>query len=329
MSSTIREEPLDLPGASTNVPPLSTQHSALSTRNSLRAWCYLVWLSWQRQARARQMVLIALGLLGLATALVALGTSQRTWYLPGFQRRLDEVLMTLGALRSAGQGFAPPDLFVGIARALVGTDATALLMFSQLVVFSVLVSFLLPMWTLSFATEGLGGEREAGSLIWLLTRPLSRPGIFLAKFVALLPWTVGLNVGGFALLCLAGGRPGALAFRLFWPAVLWATLAFSALFYLMGAWFRRPAVVAILYSFFLEIVVGNLPGYLKRVSIGFYARCLMFEAAEGYGIEPEKPSVYLPVEGDTALTVLVALTVGLLVVGMVVFAWKQYHETVQ
>jgi hypothetical protein len=55
----------------------------------------------------------------------------------------------------------------------------------------------------------------------------------------------------------------------------------------------------------------------------------MFEAAESYGIEPEKPSVYLPVEGDTALTVLVALTVGLLVVGMVVFARKQYHETVQ
>jgi ABC-type transport system involved in multi-copper enzyme maturation permease subunit len=275
------------------------------------------------------MVLIALGLLALSTALVGLATSQEVWYLPGLRRRLDQVLMTLGALRPAGRAFAPPDLFVGITRALYSTEATAFLVFSQLVVFSVLVSFLLPMWTLSFATEGLGGEREAGNLIWLLTRPLSRPGIYLAKFVALMPWTLGLNLGGFGLLCLAGGRPGALAFQMFWPAVLCATLAFSALFYLMGAWFRRPAVVAILYSFFLEVVVGNLPGYLKRVSIGFYTRCMMFEAAESYGLEPEKPTVYLPVAGDTALIVLLALTVGLLVLGMVVFARKQYHETVQ
>src|SRR5215472_13632497 len=149
-------------GETTN-PKRGDGDNPITLSSSARAWCYLVWLSLQRQARARQMVLIALGLLGLATALVALGTSQRTWYLPGFQRRLDEVLMTLGVLRSAGQGFAPPDLFLGITRALVGTDATALLVFSQLVVFSVLVSFLLPMWTLSFATEGVGGEREAGS----------------------------------------------------------------------------------------------------------------------------------------------------------------------
>jgi ABC-2 type transport system permease protein len=181
---------------------------------------------------------------------------------------------------------------------------------------------------LSFATEAVGGDREQNSLIWLLARPLPRPAIYLAKFVALLPWTVGLNMGGFALLCAAAGRPGLTALRLFWPAVLCATLAFAALFQLMGAAFRRPAIVAIGYSFFLEIILGNMPGVMKRVSIGFYAHCMMLEAAERHGIQIDRPNVYWPVDGMTAIIVLMTATAALLVLGMVVFSRTQYHESV-
>src|ERR1043166_4516757 len=46
-----------------------------------RAWLYLVWLSWQRQARARQMVWIALALLVLSTVVVALNTAAGRWTL--------------------------------------------------------------------------------------------------------------------------------------------------------------------------------------------------------------------------------------------------------
>ena len=49
--------------------------------------------------------------------------------------------------------------------------------FSGWVVFGTFVSFLLPLWSLSFATEALAGDRESHSLLWLLTRPLSRPAI--------------------------------------------------------------------------------------------------------------------------------------------------------
>ena len=105
-------------------------------------------------------------------------------------------------------------------------------------------------------------------------------------------------------------------------------MTFAALFLLVGAYFRRPAVVAIVYSFCLEVVLGNMPGYLKRVSVGFYTRCMMFEAAGDYGIQPEKPTVYLPVDGTTAAAVLAGATVLLLVVGMVIFSRSQYQEVV-
>jgi ABC-2 type transport system permease protein len=306
------------------------------TSSRIRAWCYLVWLSWQRQARAAQMVWIAVGLLLFVVSLEAIFTSMGAWSMrrwrwpyrqgPTYLQWADEIQIGLSICDHSAGGQAVQAAIAAAVRGIVHSSGFAI--FSHWGVFLLFLSFLLPMFNLSFATEALGGERESNSMIWLLSRPLPRGAIYLAKFVALLPWTLGLSLGGFGLLCLAGSQQGWLAFRLYWPAVLAATLAFSSLFYLMGAWFRRPAVAAIVYSFFLEVILGNMPGYMKRVSIGFYTRCMMFDAASAYGIQPERPDIFLPVEGSTALTVLLILTIVLLGIGTVIFSRSQYQEIV-
>jgi ABC-2 type transport system permease protein len=324
------------------------------TLSLFRAWRALVWLSLRRQAKAQQMVWMALGLMAVAVVLVAFNTALGRWGMhhwrypgppgqmpiPGPRTNLlnwtTEVEVVTGVIFRAPEAQGIEHAFMGACRAILfpdGKDAhgralaiSGFQVFSQWAVFSIFLTFLLPIWSLSFATEALGGERESQSLIWLLSRPLPRTAIYLAKFVALLPWSVGLNVLGFTLLCLAGGAPGRMALRLYWPAVVWATLAFSALYLLIGAYCRRPAVIAIVYSFCLEVVLANMPGYLKRVSIGFYARSLMFDTASQYGIQPEKPTVFLPVDGATALAVLVGGTAVLLVAGMWVFSRTQYVE---
>jgi ABC-2 type transport system permease protein len=303
----------------------------LATPSAWRAWCYLVWLSWRRQAQARQMVWIALALLGVSVGLVLLRTTLRPWSMEQwrFPRRgttyQDWSVELNGVLSLAARspaGSAAPDAVLGAWRGVLARSDV--LVYSRAVVFTVFLSFLLPVWSLSFATETFGGEREAHTMVWLLTRPLPRPAVYLAKFVALLPWSLGLNVGGFALLCLAAGRPGRVALQLYWPAVCWGTLAFSSLFCLIGAIFRWPAVVSIVYSFFLETFLGNMPGYLKRASISFYTRCMMFDVARQYGVQPEKPSVYLPVDGTTACLVLAGVTVVLLLAGMAWFSRAEY-----
>jgi ABC-type transport system involved in multi-copper enzyme maturation permease subunit len=368
-------------------------------RLAVVGFCYLVRLSFQRQARVRQMVWIALGLLAFTTAVIGLNTvggrwsmgHWRWWWLaPGplaatsHERRerpvppsyvgvlavapdagviggvhwgalyyaSDEELArsqlhlvpayrprwvilnydqtATGMETMAGSTAWSPEAgslqqaIAGASRAVL--DRSGFLVFSNFVVFSIFLSFLLPIWSLSFATEALGGDRESRTLLWVLARPIPRPAVYLAKYVALLPWSVGLSLGGFALLCLAAGQPGRMALGLYWPAVLLGTLAFSSLFHLMGAAVRRPAVVAIVYAFFLETILGNMPGYLKRVSISFYTRCLMFEQVERLNIEPVHPTVYMPVSGPSAFWILVGLTVGLLLVGMVVFARREYRE---
>ena len=53
---------------------------------------------------------------------------------------------------------------------------------------------------------------------------------------------------------------------------------------------------------------------------------LRFDAAQEQGLQPEKPSMYLPVEGQTGMWVLLITTVVLVVAGMVVFARHEYRE---
>jgi ABC-type transport system involved in multi-copper enzyme maturation permease subunit len=309
-----------------------SEHGKSAVGEGPRAWLYLVRLCFQRQARTTQMVWIALALLALMTAVVGLNTLGDRWgmkhwrYPRGVGATYETWLGLIGSLPQAPAGTALDNAFLGVNGVILAGSGAYV--FSTWVVFSVFLSFLLPIWSLSFATDALGGEREARTLVWLLNLPQPRPLIYLAKFVALLPFSLGLNLGGFGLLCLAGGRAGQPAFRLFWPAVVWGTLAFCALFHLMGAWFRRAAVVAIVYSFFLETVLGNMPGYMKRISIGYYMRCMMFERAEAYGLQPERPSIYLPVNGGTAQGVLIAVTVALLGIGMVIFSRSEYHDSI-
>jgi ABC-type transport system involved in multi-copper enzyme maturation permease subunit len=314
----------------TSAAPASAPLALPAAPSAARAWCFLVWHCLRRQARARQMVWIALALLGLTATVVALNTASDRWGMWHWRvpRRngptFEQTVQAPRFVPRSAAGTAVQDAVLGSCEAVL--QQTGFYVFSSWIVFSVFLSFLLPIWSLSFATEALGGEREAGTLVWLLTRPLSRPAVYLAKFAALLPWALGLNLGGFGLLCLAAGRPGHLAFQLFWPAVAWGSLAFCSLFHLMSACISRPAVVAIVYSFFLETVLGNMPGYMKRVSISFYTRCLMFDQAQDYGLQPQKASIYLPVDGPTAWWVLVGLTVGLLAVGTVVFARSESRE---
>jgi ABC-type transport system involved in multi-copper enzyme maturation permease subunit len=304
-----------------------------------RAWGALVRVSWQRQARAHLMVWIALSLLLFMTLFVALLTpfawDMRYWRYP---RRDGLPRAAWMPWLAAAQRSVPFDPNTSAIHSAVSASYNAMLRnepviqrvafirFTDAIVFTFFCTFLLPLWSLSFATEGFGREREAGNLLWVLTRPLSRPAIYLAKFVALLPWCLALNVGGLALLCWVAGEPGMRAFRIYWPPVLLGTLAFSALFHLMGVWFRRAAMVAILYSFFLETVMGNLPGNLKRASVSYYVRCVMYEAGAEYGIGPGSPLIDEPIGATAATVCLLGMTVAFLLVGMIKFSRTEYVE---
>lgn len=300
----------------------------------LRAWLALVGVCIRRQAKSRQMLWLALGILAIVIANVLLaryrsGLTQNNWRDRKFPNATYSEIERGYASAAEAIPFAPEAAsFHRLATAAfaMGLKSSPVPLFTKRIIFSLFLGFLLPLLSLSFATEALGGEREARTTVWLMTRPLPRWSVYLAKFLGILPWTLALNFGGFALICLAAGPPGKVAFWLYWPAVLMSSVAFSALFHLFGAWFRRPTVIGLVYAFFLETLLGDMPGLMKRISITFYSRCLIYDAAADYGLAPDKPSVYLPVSGSMAWTVLALATLVLLVVGMIVFSRAEYRD---
>ena len=200
--------------------------------------------------------------------------------------------------------------------------------FARWVVLSAYLGFVLPMFTLAYASGAIGSERESRSLIWLMTRPMPRSSIYLAKLFGTLPWCLLFSVGGFGALCLAGGEQGRVAFRLFWPAALAGTIAFSALFHLIGAIFRRPVIVGLVYVFFFEFLVAALPGSLKMLSLTFYTRCLMYNEAVAVGYPGAMLDVPAPVTSTTAWAMLTVVPLVLTLLGSWLFARFEYRDDV-
>lgn len=302
----------------------------------LRAWWEVVTLSIRRQGRMRHMVWIALALMAVAIAAVGMVTSFRGWNLterraPGRFWVSHRVAHERNTAFQSLHTPVPPASAVETAvlasyRAIL--DHSALVVFSRWVIFAILQGFLLPLWTLSFATDPLGNERESRTLIWLFTRPLPRPAVYVAKYVSAIPWCLGINLLGFVGICLAGGEPGRLAMRLYWPAVVGGTFAFAALFHLFAAAFRRPAVIGLIYSFFFETLVGDLPGDLKRLSIGYYVRSLMYHSTSGRDLTYDQLGLAAPATETTSWAVLAGATAAFTLAGMWIFARRDYHEDV-
>src|SRR5438067_10064712 len=65
----------------------ATNPRAAEPPSVVSAWLYLVWLSWQRQARVRHMVWISLALLAITAIAVAVQTFTFGWGLEKWQWR--------------------------------------------------------------------------------------------------------------------------------------------------------------------------------------------------------------------------------------------------
>src|SRR5476651_987440 len=141
----------------------------MTTPSPWRAWCYLVWLSFQRQARAHLMVWIALGLLGLTLLILIIATQNNRWSMaawtyprgkgPTYIGQVENGVKKNGHvenIRDVGLlPWQPPEasLIVMAHGAYHDTvvEGTGFFIFSDSVVFALFATFLLPLWTISFA----------------------------------------------------------------------------------------------------------------------------------------------------------------------------------
>ncbi len=319
--STISENRMDPQRRTNQIEPMRDHHTS-----TWRAWLFLWKFSLFRMLRLRHTIAIAFGLLLLAVLLIGLIHVRFGWDRTNFRlsrfpfHRLQMIggNATLIALEDHPQ-------YQKILR-----ENAPLAVFSRWIVFFLLLGFLLPLWSLCFSVSALGNERESRTLIWFFTRPIPRWGIYLAMWLALLPWAIAFNVGGFWLICQIAGPTGQAVFTPFWPAILLGTIAFTTVFHLFASILPRPAIFGLLYAFFFETILSELPvpGTLKRLSINYYIRCLMYRPANEMKIPTESDSLFLPVSSETAWITLAIGTILLMIIGMFFFSRKEEQPEV-
>jgi len=207
----------------------------------------------------------------------------------------------------------------------IGDPEQAFQLFSQFLLI-VFTSFIVPLCSLAFGTAGLGGDREDRTLLFLLIRPLGRGLILSAKFAATLPLVLGFACGSLWLCCRLAGPVGAAAYEAYLPAVVAMSLAYTALFHLFAVYFKHATIAALVYAVFMEVLLGNVPGIIKRGAINYYGRSMMYESGVDHGLTAPDPEWFEPIGGVVSLTTLAGITVGALLLAWIVFARGEYEE---
>lgn len=197
--------------------------------------------------------------------------------------------------------------------------------FSEFVIL-VFASFIVPICALAFGTASIGGDREDRTLVFLLVRPIPRALVLLAKFTATLPLVLVLVIGSYWLYCRLAGETGQLAFSLYLPALVWMTLAYVCLFHLFAVTFRHATIIALVYALFMEAILGNLPGIVKRVAINYYGRSLMYAAGGPEGLEPPPADWFEPLAISTATWALAGIAVGGIALAALIFSRREYRD---
>jgi ABC-type transport system involved in multi-copper enzyme maturation permease subunit len=191
------------------------------------------------------------------------------------------------------------------------------------------VNFLIPIFAISYGASGIGGDREDRTLIYLLITPIPRAVLYLTKALATLLLVAGWSAGALVALCLLAGSHGREVLGVFLPASVCGSVVYASLFLLLGATFRHGTILSLAYWFFLEVLFGSMPGIVKRLTVAFYVKCLVYDAGTDLRLGPLTRiarEMFLPVEGSTALLVLLGALAALLTLGAAALSSREYAE---
>lgn len=132
-----------------------------------------------------------------------------------------------------------------------------------------IVTTLLPLVALVYGTAAIGAEIDDGTAVYLLTKPVSRTRIMLAKLLAawlLTSATVLVSGLGAAAIALAGTSQGGIL-PAFAVALVVGSLVYTALFLMLSVRTSRALIAGLVYVFVWEGVVNGLFAGTRLLSV--------------------------------------------------------------
>jgi ABC-2 type transport system permease protein len=162
-------------------------------------------------------------------------------------------------------------LLLALPLALIGLTVLIMALSSDDEAAWPMISFLgyplvLPLVAILAASSVLGPEVDDGSIVYLLSKPVSRHAVAISKWVV--AWSATLVVGSlgvFVAALVAGGGEQAVAWLV---AALVAGTTYSALFLALSSFTRHAVVVGLIFVLVWEGLAGGFLSGVAWLSVG-------------------------------------------------------------
>ncbi|OON79211.1 ABC transporter permease [Streptomyces tsukubensis] len=200
--------------------------------------------------------------------------------------------------------FALPVLLIVIAiavRAFSGADDQI----ASDLLGSFALATMVPIIGVIAGTGAIGPEIDDGSVVYLLAKPVKRPTIIVTKLVVAIAVTMAFSaiptlIAGFILN--GNGQQIAVAYTV---AALVASIAYAAIFLLLGTVTRHAVVFGLVYALVWEALFGSLVSGARTLSVQQWSLALAQRIA-GDGLVSS--DVGLPLATVLLVVVTVAAT---------------------
>jgi ABC-2 type transport system permease protein len=149
--------------------------------------------------------------------------------------------------------------------------------------------FAIPILGVFYGTALMADEVEDKTITYLFTRPVPRGAVLFGKYLAYLACTslVVLPAVMLAYFLLVPPRevPATFLQLVTDLALLFIGLAaYGALFAFVGAFFKRPLVIGLVFVTGWEQTAMALPGYMKRFTVAYYLQSLVPHSMPSDGV---------------------------------------------
>src|SRR3954467_13299438 len=177
--------------------------------------------------------------------------------------------------------------------------------------------FTVPVLGVFYGTSLIAEEVEDKTITYLFTRPIRKGAVLVGKFFAYLACTICVVLPSVVIvyLCIVPmrGNLGASFIDLLKDLALLAVglAVYGAVFAFVGARFKRPLLIGLIFIFGWEQMALAFPGYLKKFTVAYYLQAMVPHAMPNDSVVSLIQGIFRETPGLAESLISLAVILGL------------------